>query len=226
MWVYLRAEWQEWQPWANTFAYYPLNSTSTVNDQKGNKNLTITWTATFWTYAWVDCCYINWWMLQYWAWGWGAIVNSTDPHTTSIWYNQTQATTSDQVTIIWFSDFVCSCEYERTAPNYVSNKPWIVPWDQRWSRTSVQAVSINNDTWYNIVVVWDVTNLKYKLYVNWTLTTDSVLTVPNFNSEFISMGYPSKTIYGYFSDAIFENAAWSGTDVSDYYNLTKSNYWL
>ena len=38
------------------------------------------------------------------------------------------------------------------------------------------------------------------------------------------MGYPSKTIYGYFSDAIFENAAWSDTDVSDYYNLTKSLY--
>lgn len=56
--------WGWWTPWANTVAYYPLNSTSQWNDMKGMGtayNLATSHTApTYWTYQWVDCAYFNW----------------------------------------------------------------------------------------------------------------------------------------------------------------------
>ena len=46
-------------PWSSTIAYYPLNSSTTVNDMSGNGyTLTNDW-ASFWTYGWVDCAYFG-----------------------------------------------------------------------------------------------------------------------------------------------------------------------
>ena len=52
---------ERWQPWANTVAYYPLTSTTTVNDLSGNGYTLSTHDTlpTFWIYQWVDCASFN-----------------------------------------------------------------------------------------------------------------------------------------------------------------------
>ena len=48
-----------WKPWSNTIAYYPLTSTTTVNDMSGNNRNLTNHSVSFNTYDWVNCAYFN-----------------------------------------------------------------------------------------------------------------------------------------------------------------------
>jgi hypothetical protein len=210
-----------WQPWANTVAYYPLTATDTVNDKSwNNRNLTNNWTQ-FWTYAGVSCVYCTWWNFLYY---------SSNP-------------------ITWNSSFTAVARFYNTQRNSSRWENVLSLGDTDWNNAFSMGI---NNSWYTLMVWWwnNDRNTWYtvplnswilcvmshssgtiKTYVNWSLINTSTV---NFNLSSSKMRVGAwlwnspyqDAFYGYISNVIFENKARTATEISDYYNQTKSNYWL
>jgi hypothetical protein len=74
-------------------------------------------------------------------------------------------------------------------------------------------------------------NWDMKLYLNWEYqTTVSNNKTPDYsNGEWLYLGLWRLTYYkvnGYFKTLILEDKARTADEITNYYNLTKSNYWL
>ena len=206
--------WGIWQPWINTIAYYPLNSTYTDTDQSwNNNNGTTVWTLTYWN----NYCQFSSWnyitiptIIPYW----------NNPYTISVWYN-----TSDSS---WHQNVVY-CQVNSGIDNtgsalfvYQWHLYYWGKWNYDWDITDV---SISNDTWYNIVFTYTWTQLK--CFVNgvskWTFTRTISSTAPNIAN--IGKGSPEICI-GKTSNLIIEDKVRTTQEIQDYYNQTRWDYWL
>ena len=224
-------EW--WQPWANTIAYYPLTSSSTVNDMKGSwtaYNLTSTGTApSFWIYWWVDCAYFsNSWMLYNWDWTWTALWD----YTISLFYNKTADVPQDSGLVAW----LC-----KKATNGISVYADILdgktrPTSTKWiywlhDATGLSYVWPYSISWWTHIVItleWSV----WKLYINWEQKW-STFTIWNTTPDYIAISrYQAnwdnldRSIRWYVSEVIFENKARTADEITNYYNWTKWDYGL
>ena len=212
-----------WQPWANTVAYYPLDSINTVNDLSWNNyNLTGDGAYNFWTNWWVNCCYIsngsfkvsissiwdNWWQ------------------TVSIWYYEVSAPTYDNWVIAWFwkdSQAVINGLYR--AKWRPDSKNWIV-W-LNWVNSVASTAVYNTNLWQWNYYCYTYYNWTGKLYVNWALVSSLLGSSTSRNLITISRyGGDPRSINWYISNAIFENKARTAQEISDYYDQTKSLYWI
>jgi hypothetical protein len=219
------------EPWVNTVAYYPLTSATTVNNQvSGGTNLTNS-NVTFWTAHWVNC----------------ATISGND---TTTWH------TADKylyANITWlptwanartFSYWV----YNDNASNTGMAETYVFQWQASTNRMILSASSNENIGYYWIsqygasgafwailrqqrchhCIVYD--GSKFTWYVNWVSTWTWTRTINTWNTYFCiwwSWLNPAWNAFnGSFSNVIIENVAWTSQDVADYYNLTKSNYWL
>jgi hypothetical protein len=229
MWVYLYpnntekplknayiGEYQEkWQPWANTIAYYPLNSTTTVNDMSGNnRNLTNNWVQ-FWEYDWVDCAYASWSSYAY-------IISNpitwNSSFTASIWCKMSSTSWWKNSIAFWNSW------------NNVSFSIWVngtslyTGW---WNNDRNTGYTMSTNTRTHTVVTHD--NWTIKVYVNGTLQYTGTVSFSLSNTKTVIGAWLASywdKWEGYLSDAIEETVVWTAQEVSDYYNQTKWNYWL
>lgn len=208
-------------PWANTVAYYPLNSTTTVNDMKGSGtvyNLTNSW-ATFWIYDWADCANLNWssYMLSN-VWD-----ISQYSHTINFW-----------VYVKWDGFINMYWEWN---PNYKGGAELIQYYQSkfRYSYWYDDLDSINTyptNWWHNICVQFDKSNSSQIIYVDgvlqWSRTTTYTHTLYNTNNFTFwkNTVYSEEYLNWHISEYILENKLWSSNEISTYYNLTKSNYGL
>ena len=211
-----------WQPWANTVAYYPLDSTNTVNDLSWN-NHTLTWWATFWTYAGVDCCSFTSTssMLKLNS----SLISWTSPFTINMWiYNSTAV---NDVQIV---------SYMGSFSAWASTSLWINPSTKHLMVGYLSGVDANFDTsytvstgtWFNVWTVYDGTDLS--IYVDGTFVS-SVTTAYSLVSWTTCLGYATYSnmqeyLRGYMSNVIYEDVAWTAQEIADYYDLTKWNYGL
>ncbi len=214
-------EYQEkWQPWANTVAYYPLTSASTVNDMSGNnKNLTNNWIS-FWEFNWVDCAYNA--SSNYIRWDIGSRI---------IW---------SSITVNgWFYKTGGNREiYAYMLGSTESNHTFILQWKSSklnlafWYDDLQSTSTLSNNTRYNICCIFDKTTQSQFIYINWvmdaTRVTSNWLNISNttmtiFNANITS--YPDYLYWG-ISNLIIEDKARTAQEIADYYNLTKSNYGL
>ena len=225
--VYKKKKW--WKPWANTIAYYPLTSASTVNDMSGNnRNLTIHNSPIFWISYWVDCMKCYW---SDWNWGWNGLYTTSFP-TSTLWSSFS----------IW-----CWCLLEGSSWIWVCSAQWN---PRNWitfalENTYVTSERLNNGSINRIRYSWTITkNVWHYLlttYDNWAwnIYYDSQL-VATWNYAIGSSSIMGIWIYcsgwtpswynyvcnGYISNVIMENKVRTADDVTAYYNLTKANYWL
>ena len=104
-----------------------------------------------------------------------------------------------------------------------------------WSNSSQQIslnwsnanISENTNVWYHHVVT--ISNWTLKGYVDWVekksgsvttwLTTTYFRRWQEYNNAY------RRQLYGYLKDIVIEDVAWSSQEVSDYFNLTKWDYW-
>lgn len=228
MWVYIWSN--EWLPWANTVAYYPLDSTNTTNDMKGSwtaYNLTNNWSVTFWTYNWVSCAYFNWWTwkyltnasLSFWAY---------PQQTVSIWFYTTSTDTTKYQVIynIWTvsQNWLLGSWYKH-------NTLWISL--SSWHSSYEVSQNINLSWWWHLLT--NVTNWSVsKQYIDWVFvqTFNNSLSQTQTRICFGNTIYWSNTapdvnqFSWYLSKCIVEDICWSAQEILDYYNQTKSIYWL
>lgn len=207
-----------WQPWANTVAYYPLDTD--FNDASSNNyNLTNSWWVIT-TLDWVACAYYD-----------GsshsatATPTFTGTRTLSCWWNP--ASTSGVMWII-----VTGNLYNNNEKWWTQQNSWVL-WGSEW-RTTNQSVNSNITvttwTWYYVVTTienWT----EAKIYVNGVLANTLTRNNPIQNSYWLAVGSNFSDLFSepatwYISNAIIEDKARTAQEVSDYYNLTKWNYWI
>ena len=196
-----------WNPWANTVAYRPLTSSSTVNDLSWNSHtLTNSWSVTFGTYKWVDCAYFNGNQLtQSFSWSWSIITVS------AWWYyeNIISASTSNVELLRYWSNF---WPWIDRSTNKINCSPW----------TSTNTIPSKNTSWALLTYTYD-GSWHLKLYMNTTEIWTNNSASPWIWANLILCNTNFKW---WLSNVIMEKSCWTSAEISDYYNLTKSNYWL
>ena len=199
----------KWHPWADTIAYYPLNSTTTVNDQSGNnRNLTKYWSCAFWTYQWVDCAYLPWNTSSYLTCDWDS--NTYPNFTISIWYYHISNGTTYNLVYFWSPWIFIN----------TSNQPRFA-----WANGIPTTPTITN-AWKHIVCTVSWTTAK--IYINGVAYTWTRQTQYSLGTN-VKINYPTDSSHyskWYLSEIIAESKVRSDTEVLNYYNQTKSNYWL
>ena len=197
-------------PWANTIAYYPLTSSSTVNDESGN-NMNLGNTGmSFGTYNWVDCAsttsnqylYNNW---PYWL--------------------------SWNFTFSFYAYYAKKDSYWR--------QPFWFGWDDIWIylNPSGDYLCFLNTTWpaipinsrCHIALTYDWTSVK--LYLNsslWATENKSSYTYDDWPLRIGripgSWTTDNNNWNWWLSEFIIENRAWTASEIADYYDSTKGNY--
>lgn len=233
MWVYIYQSWTEkelqnayiweyperWQPWANTVLYLPLDSTNTVNDLSGNGyNMTNNGSVSFWTYGWVDCAYF-WTTAPYWLKNTSANIISWD-YTFLVWINWDASTsgTSNPRIFWWNNDWWLL--WERSRDTFHPAFQWTSSW-------------VSYTSWWHLVAfTGNISSKNFTPYKDWVQLTGWTWNSGTSYSWILigaNEGNNSSTydrFCGYMSAVIFENKIWTAQEVSDYYNLTKSNYGL
>lgn len=229
LWDILIAWWGWWESWwepgANTLAYYPLTSESTVNDMKWTwtaYNLTNTNSVSFWIYQWVNCAsfstnkYLStssfWWADFWWNFteNFYFYANNTNNVCIScIWYWKPY----NWYYVVYSSSWSTFCTSNNSA-NTTSSSFTVSSWTRHLATITA------NSSWF-------------KLYIDWVLTTTTNTAIPtSWNWKIILWaiwndpdGYRAYFNW-YISKVIFESKVWTAQEISDYYNQTKANYWL
>lgn len=205
-----------WQPWANTVLYMPFK-TDLLDHSWNNISFTNT------NVSIVDAkAYFNWS---------AKLVNSNFtsylsdvPFTVSFWIKQSSIV-NDAWLVVWHKK-VSRSWYWWDILN-VSSK---IRLESIWWGTNVSSGTISANTWYLVTAIYASGN-KY-LYMNGSLAWSGTSTINRFRNEFrigvndADSWTTPKYMNGYMSDLIIESKARTAQEIADYYNQTKSNYWL
>lgn len=220
--IMMRPNWVEkqirpdtwWKPWANTLAYYPLTSETTVNDMSGNNhNLTTSWSWILYDSLWVGLSNSSFF-------SWSAIIPPAWPFTINVWAKYTTLTNEGHVV----QQFNSSTNGSAITIWCYNNN-----WFSRWKGSGdLEVAPITANQWTNVVYVY--TSGTVKFYINCTGYTQS-RTINTTTPNYFWVGSWWETYRRWYmnwniSELIIENKARTDQEVSDYYNLTKWNYWL
>lgn len=208
-------------PWSNTLAYFPLEN-DTLDHSWNNRTLqeSASWTAT---------------KQSLWY-----LMNGT-PYVADIWATAKFISAwinvvtywSSTVSLLWMWDWYFAYQFKE---NWISTMWW------QWGHVK-KVYSVSNWTFYRADNYYDTTswvwynmacwynNSHAVFYINWEVYWDTTyIPTPPSNSAFIisnrfssSSDNSSSMI---FSDVIIEDTLRDTTKYQDYYNSTKSNYWL
>lgn len=213
-------------PTSNTVAYYPLNWD--VKDYSWNwYNLTETPVSYDTLQSWIKVAYYSWRRQSWVPSGVGmSLYSQSLPKTYNVWIKgvQYQSNTIQIFYLLWsWSYRVCDLYIQ-------SNTVGASFWNGSWWNTATVSSSFALNTRYNVVVTYNNSTNIVSFYKNWTL----IWSVNNgwyvnwswYSWWTIWYSQSNTSSASYLSNVILENKAWTAQEVSDYYNLTKSNYWL
>jgi hypothetical protein len=216
--VYIYTDKEGWVPWENTIAYYPL--TDNFNDESWNwYNLTNSWWSIT-TYGWVKCAYYSWSTSVY---SINTSVSVWATRTLNCWCYLPNVLSVDVPVIFTWRANVAQSQmalwYGRNT-GYASLSDYY----QVWINGSV------NLAWKWVNLIWVNEWASMKLYVNGTLVNSATRSYSTINSVNIKIAWPAGAWSQYFkwyvNNVIVENKARTAQEIADYYNQTKSNYWL
>lgn len=243
--IYMWREYNWWQPWANTMWYYPLTSTTSFNDQSwNNRHFTKVWTVNFWTYQWVDCAYFGGWY-----WTISQFNVGSDTNRTISFYQYTLSNA------VWYDTFADASNYWFWKSFKVwiwTNSSWKLRAEIFWSNwdwwATSSSLSYNEqiytpdravyNEWVHCVMTFEVLTSEQaimKLYLNWQLCYSGTWNRWNKMStrtwQHVMWSDPYDWIWGrlfywWLSNLIIENKTRSLSDVEDYFDETKSLYFI
>lgn len=215
------------QPWANTVAYYPLTSETTVNDMKGMGtayNLSTAGSPTFVTRWWVSCAYLDWVDD---AFTQGSITTNLiwNEFTCLFWSYLESWDTGAEVSTLLYSWWKFYWWYIEHSKSSISSE--VLNWS--WNNLS-KSLTIPTNT-RNLIGITHNSSSITTLYYNWALQATKTQALGLKNTHFVIWaGNYTWTLEYYkkwaMSNVILENKARTADEISDYYNQTKSIYWI
>lgn len=213
-----------WKPWANTVAYYPLTSFFNVNDIMGNYNLTNRWNVSFGTYQWQDCAYFNW-------------TTNSQLYNTSLSFQAYP----EQTVLVRMYTTSTSHVYQILYHIWTAGPNWKLGSWYNYYFNSAPTLAISSwSEGYESTKVWDL-NWSWHLVANVTNWTSSIqyldgVLYQSFTNSLSATqtwlyvwgaeGSTAERLTGYESELIIENKARTAQEITDYYNQTKSLYWI
>lgn len=231
------------KPSSNTLLYYPL--TSNLVDQMWNgatwvKHWNVTFNANPWSTTW---CYVYGSSSIYVTWM-SIWINWKSTCTMNVWTNFISKT--EHWNIVWYnSNYNYGQPFKIFGWNNSSNVIWfnIMRWtnsSNHWTVWMYNDWSLLLNSWYHNFCV-TVDNLVVKFFVDWVNTWIMInwviqqsYTMPRAIASWTSecqlwrwwVYWSWRTARWYVRDYIVETVAWTERDVLNYYNKTKSNFWL
>jgi len=208
--------WWRWQPWVNTIAYYPLDTD--FNDASWNSRNLANTNATITTLNGVSCAYYNW--SAYTQYQGYSLTNSA--RTISVWCY----VSSNGGAIVYNGKYEnVDCPWCLGCNTW---QTWVYVTD--WMNTYI-SWTISNNTWILLTVTQSWTDAV--LYVNWvqagaTSSYNSETNTPNWWclwAKFYRNNHSEKLNW-YLSKVILEDKVRTAQEVSDYFDLTKWDYWI
>lgn len=207
---------QWWQPWVNTIAYYPFTSITTVNDQSWNSNNLTNNGVQFWTHVWVDCASFNGssYMTKT-----ESLFTGSATFTVNLWVNITTfswsnnnilsigASNSTNSFIIWFNNDTLMLGGRLNDANTWYTLPW---------NTRLNIVVTHSWGTVKVYVNW---NKEYEWSVNYTISNNQTTIWGGTQTN----KFP---LIWYESELIVESIERTAQEVSDYFDLTKADYWI
>lgn len=200
-----------WQPWVNTLAYRPLSSD--LNDYSWNNH---NFSATSWTYSFSDnMCTLQRATISWWSLNWLSSDFTINVWTSWFWPNSAFMFLVDNM---WYPS-------------------WQLYWDWPWADAGFNMIYNNNFYWAYKTSYWGVwvhlftwikTATTITLYIDgvqqdqttgtfWTITWHNNLWLwRNVNWSWTSTCW----------EIIIEDKARTAQEISDYFDLTKWNYWI
>lgn len=230
-----------WRPWANTIAYYPLNSTTTVHDMSGNWYNLTNWNSTpFEIYYWVNCAKFTTSNRNFFECSSLNAVTLWNIFTVSFRYNSNYPSNTSKA----------ETQYKYVNMTKMSNYRW---WNfgfrknggstqysygleilNNWSSYFIGRNNTNFPTaniWHNEIGIYNNGTLSF--FFDGTLIWTRTWTIQSTTDCILEIGrcvWSSSTIDSYYqwwmSEIIIENKARTAQEIADYYNQTKGNYWI
>lgn len=206
MGVYLWTD--EWTPWANTMAYFPLETDQL--DTTGNYTLSLTGTqqTVGYQFSWSELV-LNWTYTRVQFLNVRVKIDSVGSWITNL------------ATMI--NSWGMRYNWEHILMPANAKKFQIENGSNVASFSSAQ--NTTTWAWYNIAFGVN-SNYNYTAYINgslvWSWTLSSIRQPSWSNIVFLF----NQTATATFSKVIVEDVAWTDQEVLDYYNTTKSKYWI
>ena len=234
---------EEWAPSSNTLLYYPLTS-NFVDHMWPWSTWVAHWSVTFYanpgSTTW---CYVNWASSVYVTWM-SIWINWRSTCTMNVWANFISKT--EHWNLVWYnSNYNHTQPFKLYSSTSSDNKVYINI--MRWTSSSDSwSIWMWNDwtlllnSWYHNFCI-TVDNLVVKFYLDWVNAWCGVswgradsYTMPRAIASWSSecqlwrwwYYWSWRTARWYVRDYIVETIAWSEDDVLNYFENTKSNFWL
>jgi len=202
-----------WKPWSNTVAYFPF-----VDDA-----LDHSWNWTVLTY-WTATKQNLWYSVTQRAW----FLNSNVK--TVLWWVKISSTTYPyDMFVMWNDNAGAAYYFYHVQSNF--NQKFLCFYNSSYN-ASTASYTMDLNKWYLIGTTIDTENNKVCWYANWQKVFEYNWTWYNFGSD-INFFHEQRDWWWwywsnvcYLSECIAESKARTDSEFADYYNQTKSNYWL
>ena len=222
----------EWLPNANTVAYYPLTSSSTTSDKSWNSRNMTNSNVSFWTQFWVDCAYISWnadsthTVSKYLYWNITWLPIWANPRTFSFRIYNDNANNLSNSNELYVYQWVSDTDKMVFISSWWVNEKWYLFISKYWWNNGLFGNSVRK-SWCHNVITYDWS--KFEWYVNWTSRWTWTISI-NTASNYINIFGNANSYWNWFnwwmSELILESKARTADEITNYYNSTKSNYWL
>lgn len=243
-WMYI---WQQkirpspwWQPWVNTLVYLTLDGNTTDTSGNGRDG-----TLNFSSYTYEYLSWNSW--TQYIKMVWNNSMNDCISWT----YSSTALWSWDRTVSCWLKFFTLKSDidtsvspfylgalnggtiwgwfgmYNFAADSWQNKQIWILRY---YSDPQNQNYSDYDYNWHNYIITYNDTN-KGKMYIDGqqiTMTSDANSSFNTSNTAY--QLWPIRTSIAWmtiwYSSFIIEDKAWTDQEISDYFDLTKWDYWV
>jgi len=204
-----------WQPWEHTLWYFPLKNN--IIDATWNLTLTTPWSITKDTI---------WYLVQ-----WSAYALLSDYSARYVWVRCKVVTTPDTYVGIVTCGWPSMQYYFKHSGSAYSQK-FVVFYTSSYAFSAIPATT-NANQWYHFAVSYE--GGKTYWYLNWEQYLIYNWMWANVFAKYCTafwwwMDWGGETSpwtsTWIISDFIIEDEWWTKQQVLDYYNITKSNYWL
>lgn len=212
----------KWKPWSNTLVYYKFDWN--LDDSSGNwYNLTNSWT------------------ISYSSSPSSIVLNSPAYLYTNIsdsfnhnWTLNTYVKITTRV--IWLSCLMAKWQWSSRRMlicGLLQDGKLTFDFYGSWNKADwTIATSLNQ--WYNVCYTYNYTTRNYKAYLNWVKDIDATLwwqyTISTQQLNIWALANATSDanyrVIGNVDEYIIESKEWTAQEIADYYNQTKSNYWL